>query len=76
MKHDGHFQPYAYGITAAKQKSIRREREREGESGGRGRISILVEEAREAAVNGRITNACSCCNIYSRVLNFAPGSKG
>ena len=65
-------------ITAAKQKvdhhsrsgervvveSRVRERERERESGGQGRISILVEEAREAAVNGRITNACSCCNKY------------
>ena len=42
MKHDGHFQPYAYGITAVEQKSIKsrsgerveRERERVGEEEG------------------------------------------
>ena len=60
MKHDGHFQPYAYGITAAKQKSNKSrsgERERVGEE--EGFRSLLRKRAKQRSMDESLMHAAA-----------------
>ena len=64
MKHDGHFQPYAYGITAAKQKSNKsrsgeRERERERVGEEEGFRSLLRKRAKQRSMDESLMHAAA-----------------
>ena len=66
MKHDGHFQPYAYGITAVKQKSNKsrsgeRERERQRERVGEeeGFRSLLRKRAKQRSMDESLMHAAA-----------------